>query len=298
MDHALEFVTRKRSEPFFLWLAQKAPHAPCTPLKHLETLYDDVDLPKPATYNEDRSDNPAWFVEQHDHDAFHLLMHPNARYQKYVKDYCRTITSVDVQLGRLLKTFDEKGLTGNTVIIHLADNGHFLGHHQLYSKMLMYEESIRIPLIVQYPGFAPAGRMCDEMVLNLDHAPTILDLARAAMPKDMKGRSVRDLIAGKRPREWRRWLRCEYDCSTWGLPDLDPSSRIASRCTTSRGPNGNPKPRRQSNPLCEETRATAGIMPARRWRAATAAALSVQTPRLPEARAASGRFRQVVRPEA
>ena len=221
MDQALEFIAGKRNKPFFLWLGQKAPHSPCTPPKHLERLYEDIEVPKPATYGEDHTDKPAWFVEQHDHDYFHLLLHPNAAYQKYVKDFCRTIVSADEQLGRLLKTLDERGLAEDTAVIHLSDNGHFLGEHQLYSKMLMYEESIRIPLIVRYPRLAPAGRKCDDMVLNLDLAPTVLELAGVPIPADMEGRSFRGQMAGQPARGWRRSFRYEYYCSTWGLPDFD-----------------------------------------------------------------------------
>jgi len=221
MDQAVEFITKKRDKPFFLWLGQKAPHSPCTPPKHLETLYDDIDVAKPPTYFESHDDKPTWFVEQHDHDFFHTLLHPNAAYQKYTKDFCRTIVSVDEQLGRMMKTLDEKGLTENTIIIHIADNGHFLGEHQLYSKMLMYEESIRVPLIVRYPGFAKTGYKCDDMVLNLDMGPTVLDLAGVPVPKDMEGRSFRELVAGRTPRNWRRSYRYEYYCSSWGLPDFD-----------------------------------------------------------------------------
>ena len=221
MDHAIEFVSKPRNKPFFLWLAQKAPHSPCTPPQHLETLYQDVEVPRPSTYCENHDDKPAWFLEQHDHDFFHVLLHPNDKYQKYVKDFCRTITSVDENLGRLLQALDQKGLAENTVIIHLADNGHFLGEHQLYSKMLMYEESIRVPLVVRYPAFAPQGRRRDEMVLNLDLAPTILELAGVPVPPDMEGRSFRDLIAGRPARNWRRSYRYEYYCSTWGLPDFE-----------------------------------------------------------------------------
>jgi N-acetylglucosamine-6-sulfatase len=221
MDQALEFAMKKRDKPFFLWMGQKAPHAPCTPPKHLERLYEDIHVSKPPTYSENHDDKPDWFVQQHDHDFFHVLLHPNAAYQKYVKNYCRSIVSVDEELGRLMKTLDEKGLTENTVIIHIADNGHFLGEHQLYSKMLMYEESIRVPLIVRYPGFAPAGSKCDDMVLNLDMAPTVLELAGLPVPRDMEGRSFRDLVAGRTPPNWRRSYRYEYYCSSWGLPDFD-----------------------------------------------------------------------------
>lgn len=220
-DQCIEFISKKRDKPFFLWFAQKAPHSPCTPPKRLETLYEDIEVPRPATYTESVADKPAWFAEEHDHDFFHVLLHPNENYQKYVKDFCRTIVAADEGIGRMMKALDEKGLTENTVILHLADNGHFLGEHQLYSKMLMYEESIRIPLIVRYPGIAPAGRKRDEIVLNLDMAPTILELAGVPVPRDMEGRSFRELIAGKAARNWRRSFLYEYMCSTWGLPDFE-----------------------------------------------------------------------------
>jgi arylsulfatase A-like enzyme len=220
-DQAIEFVTRKHDRPFFLWIGQKAPHSPCTPPKHLEHLWDDVEVPKPATYGEDHSDKPAWYVEQHDHDYFHQLLHPNENYQKYVKDFCRTIKSADQNLGRLLRALDETGLTEDTIVIHISDNGHFLGEHQLYSKMLMYEESIRIPLIIRCPGLAPGLRTCDDMVLNLDLAPTVLDLAGVDIPSDMESRSFAAQTTGKPVSDWRRSYRYEYYNSRWGLPDFD-----------------------------------------------------------------------------
>jgi len=220
-DHALQFISRKRERPFFLWLAHKAPHSPCTPPKHLEKLYEEVEVPFPATYHESHDDKPPWFLESHDHDYFHVLLHPKEKYQQYVKDYCRSIVSVDENIGRLLGLLRDRGLEENTAIFHLSDNGHFLGEHQLYSKMLMYEESIRIPLIVRYPGFAPAGLKPDEIVLNLDLAPAILDIAGLAAHKDMEGRSFRELIAGRKLGDWRRSFMYEYFASSWGLTDLE-----------------------------------------------------------------------------
>jgi N-acetylglucosamine-6-sulfatase len=220
-DLAQEFIRRDRQKPFFLWLAHKAPHSPCTPPRHLETLFDDIEVPLPATYYETHEDKPPWYVTFHDHDYFHYLLYPKDKYEKYVKNYCRTIVSVDENLGRILKTLDEKGLTDNTAIFYLGDNGHFLGEHQLYSKMLMYEESIRIPLLVRYPGFAPGGTKNDDIILNADLAPTILDIAGVGVPEDMEGRSSRQMIAGNEISDWRRSFLYEYFCSRWGLPDLD-----------------------------------------------------------------------------
>ena len=220
-DHAIEFITRQRDQPFFLWLAHKAPHSPCTPPEHLETLYDDIEVPLPATYHETHEDKPEWFVQCHDHDYFHGLLYPVERYQKYVKNYCRTLVSVDENLGRILDTLDEQGLAEDTAIFYLGDNGHFLGEHQLYSKMLAYEESIRIPLIVRYPGFAPAGVSCDDIVLSVDLAPTILEMADLPVPGDMEGRSARQLVAGNSVTDWRRSFLYEYFTSTWGVPSLE-----------------------------------------------------------------------------
>ncbi len=222
MDLALEFLARPRNKPFFLWLAQKAPHAPCTPPRHLESLYEEIDVPLPETYEEDHSDKPAWFTTQHDHDAFLKLLYPEAKYQQYVKNFCRTIKSVDENLGRLLHELDDRGLSEDTVIVHISDNGHFLGEHRLYSKMLMYEESIRIPFLVRYPRLVPYNpRICEDMVLNLDVAPTVLDLAGVDVPDWMEGRSLRRQVEGKEVKGWRRSFRYEYFNSRWGLPDFD-----------------------------------------------------------------------------
>ena len=79
-DQAIEFVTRRRARPFFLQLGHKAPHSPVVPPKHLERLYDGLTVPLPATYGEGHADKPGWFLEQHDHDYFHVLLHPREKY--------------------------------------------------------------------------------------------------------------------------------------------------------------------------------------------------------------------------
>jgi N-acetylglucosamine-6-sulfatase len=219
-DQAIGFIQRKRDQPFFLYLGHKAPHSPVTPPKDLAELYTDVDVPLPKTYYENHDDKPAWYLEFHDHDAFHTLLHPVEKYREYVRNYCRTLVSVDRNLGRLLKALDDGGLARDTAVVYLSDNGHFLGEHQFYSKMIMYEESIRIPLLVRYPRQAAAGRRVDEMVLNVDLAPTILDLAGVAAPRDMEGRSFAELIAGRKARDWRQSFLYEYD-DGWGLPPLE-----------------------------------------------------------------------------
>jgi arylsulfatase A-like enzyme len=221
-DHALEFISRRRSKPFFLQIGYKAPHDPVTPPRHMEDLYSDVQVPLPSTWNETHGDKPAWYVEQHDHDFFHLRFQPREKYDKYVKDYCRTIVSVDENIGRLLTTLNDKGLAGNTVIIHTSDNGHFLAEHQCYSKMLMYEESIRIPLLVRWPEGAKPAQLRDEQVLNIDFAPTILELAGAGSSAAAQGRSFAAMIRGKSVSGWRKSWRYEYSATAgWGLPSFE-----------------------------------------------------------------------------
>jgi N-acetylglucosamine-6-sulfatase len=220
--YALDFVSRQRDKPFFLHLAHKAPHDPCTPPKHLESLYDGFEVPLPNTYYEKHEDKPAWFLEFHDHDFFHVKFHPPDRYQTYVKNYCRSLVSVDENLGRLLKLLDDRGLTENTAILWLSDNGHFLAEHQLFSKMMPYEESMRIPLLVRWPGHVPAGSHRDEIALNVDIAPTVLEMAGVKPQADMEGRSFLRLAQGRRVPDWRQSFLFEYFAEGgWGLPSLE-----------------------------------------------------------------------------
>jgi arylsulfatase A-like enzyme len=129
---------------------------------------------------------------------------------------------VDESLGRLLRLLDERGLAENTAILWLSDNGHFLAEHQLFSKMMPYEESMRIPLLMRWPGHVPAGSHRDEIALNVDIAPTVLEIAGAGKPAGMEGRSFLPLALGRRVPDWRRSFFFEYFAeSGWGLPSLE-----------------------------------------------------------------------------
>ena len=221
-DHAANFLRQPREKPFFLYVGHKAPHGPCTPAKEMESLYKDLEIPLPKTYYENHDDKPPWYLNFTDHDYWHTELHPVEKYQQYVKDYCRTLVSVDNSLGRLMKILEESGEAENTAIFLTADHGHFLGEHQFYSKMIMYEEAIRMPLLVRYPKLTPAGARRDEMVLNVDLAPTVLDLAGVPVPKDMEGRSAKPLLAGNKVPDWRRSFLYEWSSSGgWGLPALE-----------------------------------------------------------------------------
>jgi arylsulfatase A-like enzyme len=125
------------------------------------------------------------------------------KYQRYMQDYLACVQSVDDNLGRLLDWLDQQGLAQNTVIFYTTDNGFFLGDHGMYDKRFMYEESLRVPLMVRWPGGAKAGFETDAMALNVDFAQTFLDLAGVKAPGDMQGRSLVPLLKGRKPWRWR-----------------------------------------------------------------------------------------------
>lgn len=126
------------------------------------------------------------------------------KYQRYIHDYCRTIRSVDDQIGRVLDYLEENGLMDNTLIVYTSDQGFLLGEHGLYDKRFMYEESFRTPLVMRLPGGARGDIV--EMVQNIDYAPTFLELAGVAVPDDIQGVSLLPLLRGEHPAGWRRSL--------------------------------------------------------------------------------------------
>ena len=132
------------------------------------------------------------------------------KYQRYMQDYLACVQSVDDNIGRVLDWLDATGLATNTVVIYTTDNGFFLGDHGMYDKRFMYEESLRIPLLVRWPGKVKPGSVNDQLVLNLDFPETFLEIAGAKLPKDMQGRSLVPLFKGKEPWTWRESFYYRY----------------------------------------------------------------------------------------
>ncbi len=132
------------------------------------------------------------------------------KYQRYMQDYLACVQSVDDNLGRLLDYLSESGLEQNTIVVYTSDQGFFLGDHGLYDKRFMYEESLRTPLIVRWPGVVRAGSSSDALALNLDFAPTFLEAAGVAIPSAMQGRSLVPLLRSERPADWRTAFYCRY----------------------------------------------------------------------------------------
>jgi arylsulfatase A-like enzyme len=132
------------------------------------------------------------------------------KYQRYVKDYLRSIASVDDNLGRMFDYLDESGLAENTIVIYSSDQGFYLGEHGWFDKRWMYEESFRTPLIVRWPGVAQPGSVNSQIVSNLDFAQTFLEVAGVTPPADMQGRSLLALLKSEPPDEWRNSIYYHY----------------------------------------------------------------------------------------
>lgn len=134
------------------------------------------------------------------------------KFQRYIKDYLRVIRSVDDQVGRVVAYLKEKGLYDNTIIVYMGDQGFFLGEHGLYDKRWMYEESLQMPCLISYPNGVKKGLNLQELTLNVDIAPTLLDFAGVAIPDDMQGESMKGLLQGDRKTvdQWRKSAYYQY----------------------------------------------------------------------------------------
>lgn len=133
------------------------------------------------------------------------------KYQNYIRDYMSVIKSVDESVGRVLDYLDSHGLTDNTIIVYTSDQGFYMGEHGWFDKRFMYEESLRTPLLIAYPGHIQPGSVCNKLVQNIDYAPTFLDLAGISKPKELPGRSLTPLFkAGDKVKGWRNSIYYHY----------------------------------------------------------------------------------------
>jgi len=144
------------------------------------------------------------------------------KYQRYIKDYLRTIRRVDDGVGRLMAYLKNTGQADNTVFVYSSDQGFFLGENGWFDKRWIYEESLRQPLIVRWPGHVKPGSTDEHLVQNLDFAPTLLDLAGVEIPDRMQGRSLVPLLKGTDPSAWRDAVYYHYyegrNMNNYGVP--------------------------------------------------------------------------------
>jgi len=205
-DHAIKYLEMEHEEPFCLLLWFKAPHRSWHPAERLKDLYKDIKMPEPATFHDTYEGKPD-AVKNADMKIGDFKDVPDL--DTFLKDYYRCIVGVDENVGRVLDALDKLGYEDNTVVLYTGDNGFFLGEHHFFDKRLMYEESIRVPLLVKYPKMVKPGTINEGMVLNVDSAPTILALAGAPIPETMDGENFKPLLRGKETL-WREDFLYEY----------------------------------------------------------------------------------------
>ncbi|HUU29138.1 MAG TPA: sulfatase, partial [archaeon] len=210
-DKTIDFIKRARQEnkPFMVCHWFKTPHQGCLPAERHKELFKDMIYPKPRTFNTDYKGKPRAVREA---DMKIGGTGPTSYVQdwnEFIRNYYRVLVGVDENVGRILDTLDELGLAENTLVIFTSDNGYFLGEHRFFDKRLMYEPSLRLPLLIRYPKKVKAGTVIDQFALNIDYAPTIMDYAGIPVPADVDGKSLRPLLEGM-PVQWREDFLYEY----------------------------------------------------------------------------------------
>jgi N-acetylglucosamine-6-sulfatase len=188
-DLAIEFLNRGKDRPFCIYLAHKAVHQPFWPSPEFRKLYGDIDVSRhlPPEYH-------SWVSMMRGSWYYGML----GNMEQFYRDYCRTITALDKQIGRILAELDRLGIADHTLVVYAGDNGIFWGEKQFIDKRWPYEEATRIPFIVRYPaGIKGPRRGSDQMVLNVDLAPTLLDAAGVPMPESMQGKSLRPVLENR-----------------------------------------------------------------------------------------------------
>jgi arylsulfatase A-like enzyme len=247
-DLGLEFLrTRPTEKPFFLMLHHKAPHREWTPDDRNRAKFAGTAFPEPGTLFDDYATRPAALPENEqtiarDLTRRDLKLEPPAgldpkekqrwlgekpmevevdgkllrgddlvrwKYQRFMQDYLACVQGVDDGVGTVLDWLDAEGLADDTIVIYTADNGWYLGDLGLYDKRFMYEPGLRVPLLIRGPGIE-AGITPDQIVANIDLAPTMLDLAGLPVPESMQGRSLAPLLRGQRPSDWRASVYYRY----------------------------------------------------------------------------------------
>ena len=249
-DFALDWLQqRNEKEPFCLLLHYKAPHRDWAPDTKYEALWEDIEMPYPSNFNDSyegreltagdtemtmdyfsRQDMkmtaPDSLSKKQQRQWLQYGFKPSEvvtpskdlspqevrewKYQKYIKDYLATIRSVDDNIGKVLAYLKENGLEENTIVIYASDQGFFLGEHGFFDKRFMYEESLKMPFVIRYPGQIEAGTVVSDIVSNIDFAPTLLEMAGVPIPEKVQGNSFFKILKGQASNDWRQSMYYHY----------------------------------------------------------------------------------------
>jgi arylsulfatase A-like enzyme len=238
-DYSIDWIKhRKKEKPFFLMMHFKATHEPFEYPDRLKDLYNDTTLPEPESIldfgpetngrsfrGQPIEDMEARWETYQKHPDTYWTTYPGmpfsiagldsiqARrkiYQKFVKDYLRCAAAIDENIGRVLDYLQQSGLANNTVVIYTSDQGYFLGEHGFFDKRMMYEESLRMPFVICYPKEIKGGTRIDDIILNIDFPALFADYAGLKKPDFIQGRSFRQNLQGKTPKDWRKSMYYRY----------------------------------------------------------------------------------------
>ncbi len=205
---------RSNKKPFMMYLSHKAVHAEFIPAERHKGKFDNKTFVEPKTQNpENISGAPRWVRDQR--NSWHGVDFPYQGQEgdldigEFYKRYAETLIAVDEGIGQIIELLKEKGLYENTLIAVMGDNGFAFGEHGLIDKRTAYEESMRVPLVMQLPAVLKPGTRVEEVVANIDIAPTFLELAGLEIPKNMDGKSYLPLLEGKEI-PWRDSIFYEY----------------------------------------------------------------------------------------
>ena len=253
-DVAMDWLKKRdETKPFLLCLQFKAPHHEYGHAARYDDMLSDVTAPEPPSLYEDvRNSNSNLKKEFLRRSKFHMLhsggnpnqqAEGNAYYYRHLKDappnamgkhdpksekdrirvayqhmirkYVRCLTGNDDNLKRVLDYLDQEKLTEDTVVIYTSDQGYWLGQHGFYDKRLILETSVRMPFLIRYPRLIKPGSVNSDLCINVDVAPTLLELAGLKAPAAMQGQSLVPLLEGKKPAGWRKSQFYSY----WGAPN-------------------------------------------------------------------------------
>jgi arylsulfatase A-like enzyme len=219
-DLAIQGIEKMKDGPFMMAIQYFNDHRPFDPPHKYEHLYDSVNFPEPATFWDNYQSRSAAARESHQRIQDMMDFNPPKKltprqrrqwsYQQLMRHFLATLKAQDDNIGKLLDYLDRSGLAKNTIVVFTGDHGFFLGEHGWFDKRFMYEEALRVPWLIRYPGVIAPGIKSDAWVVNIDNAPTILDMAHIKIPADMQGRSLVPLFTGYTPNDWRKSMYFHY----------------------------------------------------------------------------------------
>lgn len=204
-DYASDWISsRDQKKPFLMYLSHKGVHGLYDPAPRHRDRYKDASIDPPKW---DESGMPMWVKDQR--NSWHGIEFPyhgraGQTISEMYRHYCEMILSIDESVGRLMSSLELIGATENTIVIFTSDGGHLWGEHGLIDKRCAYEESIRIPMLVHWPGTIPVHSRCPAIVSNIDVAPTLLEIAGVEVPDQMDGQSFRALLTNPNASDGRQ----------------------------------------------------------------------------------------------